>query len=113
MLSLFCCRLRLDLVSSRVTLPHNLTEGDPVDGLTAVGGQAEPLVVLQHLGGAEFRLADQELQILLVQERCEGSSAGTSALMISHLKCFEGVLQLLLFLSFTFSFHFLTNRIIT
>ena len=92
--------LSTDLESSRVAFPHDLTEGVPVDGLTAVGRHAESLVVLQHLGGAELCLADQELEVRLVQVRCEGSSASSPALMISHLKCIDGFLQLLLIFSF-------------
>merc|ERR1712183_235454 len=41
-------RLQFCLISPGITLVHDLTEGVTVDGASALGGAADPVVVLQH-----------------------------------------------------------------
>ena len=64
---------------------HDLTEGLTVDGVTAMTGTAEPVVVLQYLTAAQLGLLHQELEVGLVQVRSQGRPAGSpSALLVSH-----------------------------
>ena len=64
---------------------HDLTEGVTVDGATALGGAAEPVVVLQHLPAAQLGLLHQELEVRLVQVRSQGGPTGSpSSLLVSH-----------------------------
>ena len=73
------------LVCPGITLVHDLTEGLTVDGVAAVAGRAEPVVVLQHLRTAQLGLLHQELQVGLVQVGSQGRPTGPSpSLLVSH-----------------------------
>ena len=64
------------LVGSREALGHDLTEHLPGDDVGPVTGNAEPVVVLPHLLGAQPSLADQQLELLLSKGRDHGHGAG-------------------------------------
>ena len=78
-------RRGVHLVGPGVTFVHDLTEGLTVDGLPAVAGTTEPVVVLQHLPTAQLGLPHQELEVRLVQVRSQARPAGPpSSLLVSH-----------------------------
>ena len=78
-------RRGVHLVGPGVTFVHDLTEGLTVDGLPAVAGTTEPVVVLQNLPTAQLGLPHQELEVRLVQVRSQARPAGPpSSLLVSH-----------------------------